>query len=152
MKPRLSILVCSVYGRSGDLRSLVASLGRQGRSDTEVLIAVDDKVQSIGAKRNQLLGAARGEYVCFIDDDDMISPTYLYEIFRLLDSKPGVDAVCISGIFHDIQSGEKTIFFDKPNAEWGAAKFHGGTYYQRGLQHLDVIKLSIAKQFSFPDK
>lgn len=45
--------------------------------DIEVLILTDNKNRSIGAKRQALLNMAQGQYVSFLDDDDLPSPNYI---------------------------------------------------------------------------
>ena len=44
--------------------------------DYEILIQSDTD-KTIGEKRNELLERARGEYIAFIDDDDMIGEDYI---------------------------------------------------------------------------
>jgi glycosyltransferase involved in cell wall biosynthesis len=47
------------------------------RRRVEILILTDNKVMTIGAKRNALVRAASGQYVSFVDDDDRIDDGYL---------------------------------------------------------------------------
>lgn len=47
-------------------------------------------VASACSSRNMGLDMARGEYICFIDDDDPVSPTYLEELLRV--ARPDVIA------------------------------------------------------------
>jgi len=35
---------------------------------------------TIGAKRNQLLHRAKGDYVAFVDDDDLVSSDYVNKV------------------------------------------------------------------------
>jgi glycosyltransferase involved in cell wall biosynthesis len=54
-----------------------------------VEILVDPSVRfleggpSIGLKRNNLVQRAKGQYVCFVDDDDAIAPNYIESLVRL---------------------------------------------------------------------
>jgi hypothetical protein len=43
----------------------------------EVLIDIDDGDVPIGTKRDRLLRKSAGKYICFIDDDDDVSPNYI---------------------------------------------------------------------------
>jgi len=52
--------------------------------DVELLYLMDNKRRPVGAKRNDLLGMARGEYVSFIDDDDDVSPEYVDRIYKTI--------------------------------------------------------------------
>jgi glycosyltransferase involved in cell wall biosynthesis len=38
---------------------------------------------SIGAKRQTLLDRSNGQYVCFLDDDDEVSPNYVESLLRM---------------------------------------------------------------------
>lgn len=50
--------------------------------DVELLYLLDNRRRSVGAKRNALLGAATGEYISYIDDDDSVSNDYVQKIYR----------------------------------------------------------------------
>jgi glycosyltransferase involved in cell wall biosynthesis len=78
--PRLSILIAALSERWP--QTVIAEVTRQAakRDDVEVLVLMDNRLRSVGAKRNVLLGMARGEYLTFIDDDDEIAPNYVEAI------------------------------------------------------------------------
>ena len=52
------------------------------------------------SSRNMGLDEARGEYICFIDDDDKISPTYLQSLLKVADRDTIAASNCLS-IFED---------------------------------------------------
>lgn len=88
---KLSILICSVdnSGRDENLKNLIHELNNQifnnyADNIVELIIEKDDGTMSVGKKRNLLIEKAKGEYVCFIDDDDYISPNYLNLILQNL--------------------------------------------------------------------
>ena len=69
-----SILISAIPERFHTVQPLLFSL-LETRSvarmpDIELCYLLDNKRRTVGAKRNALLDAARGEYVSFIDDDD----------------------------------------------------------------------------------
>ena len=80
-----SILICGVPERYHLAQPLLYSLLEKqsvARSpDIELLYLMDNRRMSVGAKRNLLLGAARGEYLSFIDDDDMVADDYVKRIY-----------------------------------------------------------------------
>lgn len=83
-----SILVLTVPRRIRSFfPTLMEELERQTAShvDIEILALYDNKRMSVGEKRNILLDSARGDYVCFMDDDDWIAPDYISEIYKALD-------------------------------------------------------------------
>ena len=62
------------------LYSLLETQGVARLPDVECLYLLDNKRRTVGAKRNALLDMARGEYVSFIDDDDMVAADYVKRI------------------------------------------------------------------------
>lgn len=147
----LSILVLTIDTRVDLFNKLYAELCKQVstmnmQEDIELLVNYDNE-NSIGTKRNDLLNAATGEYICYIDDDDEISATYIQDIISALDSKP--DCVSLLGV----------ITWDGRNAEMFEHSIRYSAYatttkiikYERFPNHLNTIKSSIAKQFSFQE-
>jgi hypothetical protein len=55
----LSILICSLWERAGDLARLLRVLDPQLTPDVELLIEVDNREKTTGAKRNILLEKAK---------------------------------------------------------------------------------------------
>lgn len=76
------------------LAELVAILGPQLVPDSEHL--VDDGDGSVGAKRNRLLAKATGDYVAFVDDDDLVSTNYVADILASIEHNP--DCVGMVGL------------------------------------------------------
>jgi glycosyltransferase involved in cell wall biosynthesis len=112
-----SILVCGIPERFHTVQPLLYSLMETQAvarmPDVELLYLLDSRRRSVGAKRNDLMAAARGEYVSFIDDDDEVAPDYVQRIYRTLvaarKQTPPVDVVCFrqratltpAGVIHD---------------------------------------------------
>lgn len=87
--PLLSILLPSVTCRAELFAQLHAFVLAQAQGKpVEVITAVDNKEISIGKKRQNLLVAAKGEWVVYIDDDDMVSADYVDSILAALQSNP----------------------------------------------------------------
>ena len=51
----------------------------------EIIINEDDGTKSVGQKRNEVLDKAKGKYISFIDDDDIVQSCYLSKICMKLD-------------------------------------------------------------------
>lgn len=92
----LSVLICSVPERAEMLAILLDKLAKQKdylrhyhAALGQVEFLVNDTARftdgglSIGAKRQVLLNQSKGTYVCYLDDDEDISPDYLETILRL---------------------------------------------------------------------
>jgi len=81
--------------------------------DVELLYLLDNKRRPVGAKRNDLLSIAHGEYISFIDDDDEVATDYVQKIYRSITttrkSDIPADVICFpqqctlqpAGIIHE---------------------------------------------------
>jgi len=142
---RLSILICSMGKRKKLLDRLLECLKPQITKDVEIVIDTDDGELTIGAKRNGLLESSKGDYVAFIDDDDLVSDDYVSKILTATQSNPDSCAfesvITVDGkIPKPVYCSMKyTKWIDEPNA------------YYRSPQHLSPIKRDIALQVKYPD-
>ena len=79
-----SILIAGIPERYHTVQPLLYSLLEKQSvarmKDVELLYLLDNRRRSVGAKRNDLLRAARGEYLSFIDDDDSVAGDYIRKI------------------------------------------------------------------------
>jgi len=143
---RLSILVCSLESRADKLDRLMGALTPQLTTEVEVLTHVDSGEASIGKKRNELMEAALGDYVAYVDDDDMVSEDYVEKILTALDSDP--DCASLTGIIY-FANGRSAIFDHSiEHEEWKTGP--DGIYY-RTPNHLNAIRRSIASKVVFED-
>ena len=81
---QLSILICSLTERRNIfLDRLLDKLDPQVKDkNVEVLVFSDNAKRSIGKKRNDAIQMANGKYVCFVDDDDLVSDDYVDLILK----------------------------------------------------------------------
>jgi Glycosyl transferase family 2 len=100
----LSILTPSVPSRFAQTAALCEKIGDQIESlpgalamllpssspVVEHLVFTDNKQRRVGAKRQDLLNLARGEYIAFVDDDDTISDHYVAKLLEAITRKPDV--------------------------------------------------------------
>lgn len=95
--PLLSILIPALAKRSQFhaklFPALLAQIARHAPCPVEVLVIMDAGMWSVGDKRNDLLGAARGEYTVFFDDDDLPAPDYVDAILKALESRPDLVSI-----------------------------------------------------------
>lgn len=70
--------------RNGTLTNLLDLLEPQLTPDVEMLCLLDNKQRSIGAKRDALIQMARGDYLAFVDDDDLVHPQYVAHILEAI--------------------------------------------------------------------
>ena len=146
-----SILICTLDERSDVFNKLYTKLVNQIKelnleNSIEVLYFKDNRTYSVGFKRNELLHASKGKYICYIDDDDDVHDQYIQMIYARLLNNP--DCVSLNGTItfdgtnprHFIHSLDYTTWFEHENV------------YFRPPNHLNPIRRAIAVQFSFPEK
>jgi Glycosyl transferase family 2 len=78
------ILICSLPHRLMSLAQLLARLNIQMRPGVGVRVFRDNQEFSYGQKCQALLETSEADYVCFIDDDDMVPENYVSAILGKL--------------------------------------------------------------------
>jgi glycosyltransferase involved in cell wall biosynthesis len=141
----LSILICTMPRRNTFFQRLMASLKPQLNDDVELKAVSDDGKMSIGEKRNTLLDAATGEYIAFIDDDDLVSNDYVQRILEAVKTKP--DCVGMEGIITFDGQGARKFVHSLRYREW----FEKDGIYYRNPNHLSPVKREHAIKVKFPD-
>jgi hypothetical protein len=144
-----TICVLTIKGREKYYERLRSILDPQIiNKPITIVVLKDNKERTIGEKRQLALDLATTEYINFIDDDDVISTNYCDIILNEL--RKGVDGVGFRGIITSPNSyvvefvhkyGFK--YSDKPE------KYGGAKIYTRSLNHLNPIKVEIAKQIGY---
>lgn len=99
---------------------------------------------TIGDIRQALLDDAKGEYVCFVDDDDMVPEYYVEEILKNL----GEDYVGFRVEFYNDGNLKPPVYHSIKYPNW----FEAYDGYYRNITHLNPIKREIALQGSFGSK
>jgi glycosyltransferase involved in cell wall biosynthesis len=146
---KLSILICSLQKRLIDFANLAWKLEEQTKGKpVEILWLGDNRSMSVGEKRNKLLSLARGEYVCFIDDDDMVEDDYVEQILKGIEQKP--DVVCFNVGFRNAEIGGEEI----------PAIFSIKNVFNQNLEdrrirmpnHLMAVRRDLAQKAGFTEK
>jgi glycosyltransferase involved in cell wall biosynthesis len=154
MTPKLSILVPTLPTRIEFRQRLVDLLTSSvyaytrtlGEREEEVEFITEDTTSiSIGVKRNKMLQAATGEYICFIDDDDRIADNYIELVMAGIVTNP--DCCSLNGIITTDGKDPKPF---KHSIDYDSMYERDGVYY-RPPNHLNTVRASIAKQMVFPD-
>ena len=152
---KFSILICSLESRYQDLLTLLDHLYVQIKGledEVEILIEKDDGTLSTGAKRNILLERSEGDYIAFIDDDDLVAPNYVELIMKALEQEPDVvgmnlimttDGQKAERSFHSLQFDH---WFDHPYPLGNGYKV-----YFRNPNHLNPVKREYALEARFPE-
>ncbi len=144
--PRLSILIPTLLARRRTLDALLSVLEPQRRDGIEVLVSADSGQMSIGQKRNGLLMHARGDFVAFIDDDDMVPSDYVDRVLHALEGDPDCASLIGRIVFSDGYSRPfiHSLRYDR----W--IDDHRAKVYYRPPNHLNAIRRAYAVQVGFP--
>lgn len=150
LKNKLSILICSIERRKQKLQTLLNFLENQiiktkYENYVEILVELDDEKKSIGEKRNNLLSKSSGDYIVFIDDDDLVSTNYIEKIVNSIQENS--DCIGFKGRIE--QNGEMCLFTNSLKIK---NKYSLNKQYFSHICHINPIKASIAKQYRFLDK
>lgn len=147
----LSILIVSLFKREEQRNALLKHLDNQileimMNDEVEILVFPSDgNTWSIGEKRNELLKSAKGDYICFVDDDDFVSDDYIKLIIERIKNND-VDCIGFKGMFNadgrDIKEFIHSIKYNK--------YYEDANYYYRPPNHLNPIKRDIAIKYKFP--
>lgn len=150
---KLSILIPTLESRKDMLSLLLAELRHQIEreglgGDVEILLAADNGQKTVGAKRNELLEQAQGDFVAFVDDDDEVTEDYVYQIYEAIARNPEIDCVGMRGVMtrggiaHQRQV-VYSIHYPGP--------FESGGIYYRPPCHLTPVRREIALKFRYGD-
>lgn len=76
-----SILIPTIPGREVQLQRLIQSIHERRRAicpdlRIEICVSFDNREKTIGTKRQDMIEAAKGKYMSFVDDDDDLTAAY----------------------------------------------------------------------------
>jgi len=148
---KLSILILTVTDRAEFLNRILSILNPQKSDDVEIITISDDGSKSIGQKRNEAIQQSSGEYICFVDDDDIVSSDYVSKILDALKTNP--DCVGIHLLhFNDGNLAGFTYHSLKYNKWFEERDMTTGLMrYYRNPNHLNPVKRELALQTPFPE-
>lgn len=154
-QPILSIGIPTIPERAVDLRRLMIVLQPQLAriSPGQVELVIEYGEGTTGEKRNRILDRANGEYIAFIDDDDLVPADYVARIFLALAENPGVDCIGFKGEMTTDGIDPWTFIHaldEKRSKEWTRV-YETRTYY-RPPNHLNPVRIDLARRAGFPDK
>jgi len=145
MTPILSLLIPTLPQRRAMFERLTAELRSQIQAaQVEVEVLADNGIGTVGAKRQRLLEKSQGKYVCFVDDDDWVTPEYVHSLLKACSE--GKDAVGFRGWM--------TTNGKKPE-DFSISRVHEYTkrngVYLRYNNHLTPVRREIALKVGFKD-
>lgn len=143
---KLSVLVPTVVGREHLFDILLAELKNQSfEKPVEIVVCKDNKELSIGSKRQKLIEQAQGEYIVFVDDDDMVALDYIDQIL----SNTGSDAIGFQ-IECTFDGKNKCLASaSRRYKDWGENR--DGFRYVRSIYHKTPVRRELALKAGFKD-
>lgn len=143
---KLTILIATMPVRKWKFNRLLNILDAQMPDNGSVEVLWDDSMEyNIGVKRNKLLERAGGDYVVFIDDDDVVSGNYIRKILSATEGNP--DCIGISGTITTNGKDEKQWHISKEYGTW----YEKNNVYYRTPNHISPVKREIALKIRFPE-
>lgn len=149
---KFSILIPSLNRRKKYLDRLMEILNPQLTDDVEVLINIDDGEKSIGTKRNELLDKATGDYIAFVDDDDVVEPYYVSEILKAIESYPDVIGIHLLHVEDGVLRG--LTYHSLKYTHWWHERNQENPplmNYYRNPNHLNPVRREYALATRFPE-
>jgi glycosyltransferase involved in cell wall biosynthesis len=118
-------------------------------NDVELLVFLDNKRRSIGYKRDALVQIARGDYLAFADDDDVVSPYYIKHAMKAIKEAPDVDVITFKERVIINKSAPMSLTFELGYPQNEAVQ--QGKEAKRPPWHCCFWKRELVQQFRFPD-
>ena len=153
MNKKLSILIPSLVRRLAFQEMLFPFIAAQvDGKDAEIIYDIDEGQVSIGVKRQRMLHKANGEYIVFIDDDDLVAENYVDLILGALKTGPDcvgihilhyVDSELLGKTYHSLKYSH---WYDEPCP--GRPNIIN---FYRNPNHLNPVRRDIALKVGFPD-
>ena len=145
-----SILIPTMNSRNALFQKLLAEVNNQiqyiqTQANIEVLYEVDNGEMTLGAKRNLLVSRARGKYCCFIDDDDIISPTFLQTFLPMMNQE--YDCASYVGAYYNNGVFEKLFYHSLDITGW----YETEDRYWRSVSPMNMIKTDIVRKIQYKD-
>lgn len=140
---KLSILVCSVLERGQTfLPKILKQLQDQitpYSNDVELLCLIDNCNMMLGEKRNKLVKMADGDYITFVDDDDVLSDDYVKVLLEAIKTTP-TDVITFT-VNVSLNNGPyKPCYYSKDYK----TNYNTDAAYFRQVNHIMCIKLDLA--------
>src|SRR5690242_15908119 len=146
---KLSILICTLnepysIDMLKRLRNILDPQIERYKYEVELLIHDAGRFMPTGTKRNELIKQSEGEYITFIDCDDLVPNFYLNSIMTALGSNP--DVVTFNGYMttNGVNRQNFTI-------QLGSGYYEKNNHYYRFPNHLTVMRKAAVESVKFPD-
>lgn len=153
---KLTVMIPTVPGRFDAylpriLKQFNDQIDRLGTKEVELLVLYDNKIRSIGEKRNAMLSLAQGEFVVFIDDDDRVADDYLETILKVIETHPDADCIVYECLCTISEGGPVIERLCRYGVEFDYWTSPDGKSWTGLPAHTMVYSSSIAKGHKYAD-
>jgi hypothetical protein len=151
--PYLSILTPSIPSRIGNsLQKLIEKIDKQIKENNlekkvEHLILIDNKVRTVGRKRDNLIQSAVGQFLTFVDDDDDISNDYVLQLTNAIKENPDVDVITFKQNCYIENYPKSVVIFGLQNDN---ESYVPGSIFKRKPFHVCAWNKKIAQKYRVP--
>lgn len=117
-------------------------LEKYSEEDERIKVVFRESNGHISAATNSGISISTGDYIAFMDNDDEITPTTLFEIVKCINQNPSVDFIYTDEDKQKV-TGERFDPFFKPN--WNPTLLMGHNY----ITHFVVVKRELQEKVGF---
>lgn len=143
---KFDILVLSNPNRFQFLSQLRSVLEPQcfGK-DARMTVRIFDSSLSLGANREAMRQASEGEYIAFVDDDDLVASDYVDRILEALETNPDYVGFKVKMLIQGRQGpmAIHSLRFGKWSSNYGWKK-NPDLLLERDISHLNPIRRDLA--------
>ena len=149
---KLSILVASIIGRNcapllEKLQTQLDDLPVEYIPLVEILAFTDNRRRTVGAKRNDMLLLAHGEYVACVDDDDRVSDDYILQLIGAIHEHPDCDCYSFNASVSIDRNQPRLCRYSTLNH----SDYNTAITYERRPNHICCVKSSLSAKAGFID-
>lgn len=147
----ISILIPTMKSRERLFQQVLKEVQKQIAECWEIRVEVlwesDNGELTLGQKRNVLMDRCNGKYHCFIDDDDVISPTFIKTFVPMIQSEIDYDCADFLGVHYERGRLNKLFYHSMDVPEW----YETNERFFRSTSPMNMIKTSIVRQVRYKD-
>ena len=135
------ILILTQPSRDRFLQRLLAVLKPQVEelTDVEIVVRQFDRSMDLGRNRQAMIDSSTAEYICFVDDDDLVPFSYVPTIYPLLD---GIDYIGFQVQLYVDGEKQRPTFHSLKYDRW----WSDDSGYYRDISHLNPMRRELAIQ------
>jgi len=149
-----TVAVPSISERLGTtLPKVLNKLFEQAKGKSvEVMCLLDNKKMTLSEKRNIAITAARGRFISFVDDDDMVEDDYVDKILEAIKSKPDASCIVFDVMVHGYNVEGALPTPEKPSIErvckYGIefSEWNAPEAYYRKPNHVMAFSIDLARK------